>query len=112
MKYEEVTERTPQEVWALIAEGEVERISEAIIGVALHGTHMDEAVAICLTLADHAVPEVHGNAILGLGHLARRFNDALSAEAIESVKRALKDEDDYVRGQANAAWDDITHFCI
>jgi hypothetical protein len=69
------------------------------------------AEAVCLQLSAHADPTVRGNAILGFGHLARTvgaFRDAAAVRA--AVSAGLVDPNSYVRGQADAATDDLQHF--
>jgi hypothetical protein len=64
---------------------------------------------ICLQLSHHADSTVRGNAVLGFGHLARRFG-AMDPRACPVVEKALLDDDRYVRGQAVAVADDLRQF--
>jgi hypothetical protein len=69
------------------------------------------AEAVCLALGAHAHPNVRGNAILGFGHLARTAGVIRDADAVRAaVAAGLGDKDEYVRGQAHAAADDLGHF--
>jgi hypothetical protein len=45
-----------------------------------------------------------------LGHLARRFETLNRPESIEAVRSGLTDAHEYVRGQADAAADDVEWF--
>lgn len=80
------------------------------IGVGLHSEDLPWAEAFCLRLAKHPHFNVRGNAILSFGHLARRFKTLNRPESIEAVRSGLTDADEYVRGQADAAADDVEWF--
>ena len=78
--------------------------------VSLHATDPAWAEEICVRLAAHRVPNVRGNAVLGFGHLARRFGKLDRARVEPLVRAALRDADAFVRGQASSAADDVQHF--
>jgi hypothetical protein len=81
------------------------------IVVTLHGTPDARwSELICVRLASHADPVVRGNAVLGLGHLARTAGTLDRATCTAVVSAALLDSVPYVRGQAHAAADDLRHF--
>ena len=64
----------------------------------------------CARLARHRNAMVRGNAMLGLGHLARRFG-RLDAHRIKRlVDTALHDGSEYVREQARSAAEDLRTF--
>ena len=60
-----------------------------------------------VALADETV---RGNAVLALGHIARIHGALDRAKADAILRRAKGDDSAYVRGQAEAAGDDIAHF--
>lgn len=66
------------------------QLSVMIIAAALEDEDRDFVEATCLRLSTHANDEVRGNAILGLGHLARLFGE-VSDSAVACVKRGLSD---------------------
>lgn len=80
-----------------------------IIAAALYEDDFDTAYDACVQLSSHPDEVVRGNAILGLGHLARLFG-RLGDEAPAIVTRGLLDASNYVRGQAHAAAGDLQHF--
>jgi hypothetical protein len=80
-----------------------------IVAAALYEEHFDTVYRACVQLSVHADEVVRGNAIVGLGHLARQFGK-LEKEAPAIVKRGLVDASPYVRGQAHAAAGDLQHF--
>lgn len=65
---------------------------------------------ICLALAEHDNWSVRGNAILGFGHLSRTTGQVNEARVFRLVADALTDENDYVRGQAHCAADDLNQY--
>jgi hypothetical protein len=67
------------------------------------------ASALCLQFARHEHFRVRGNAILGLGHLARRFRQ-LEPVARGVIDDGLRDNNADVRGPAESAADDAEHF--
>ncbi|HEY1083642.1 MAG TPA: hypothetical protein VGE29_15380 [Prosthecobacter sp.] len=80
-----------------------------VIGAALYWNNRNAIEALCSTLSRHPHEEVRGNAILGFGHIARRFED-LAKPFKEAIEAGLADESRYVRGQAWAAAEDLNHF--
>lgn len=80
------------------------------VGVGLHSADLPWAESFCMRIAKHPHFNVRGNAILSFGHLARRFKTLNWPESIEAVRSGLMDADEYVRGQADAAADDVEWF--
>ncbi|WP_363798899.1 hypothetical protein ABU614_02785 [Lysobacter firmicutimachus] len=68
------------------------------------------AEAVCLSLARHPHVNVRGNAVLGLGHLARTCGRLDLSAVVPVLCAALKDPAPYVRDQAETAADDLSHF--
>jgi hypothetical protein len=81
-----------------------------ILDVALEGGERAWAEACCAQLARHRSALVRGNAVLGLGHLARRFGQLDPHRTRRLVEVALCDRSDYVRGQAQSAARDLATF--
>ncbi len=64
----------------------------------------------CARLARHRNAMVRGNAMLGFGHIARRFG-RLDAHRIKRlIDTGLRDGSDYVREQARSAAEDLKTF--
>ena len=61
----------------------------------------------CLKLSSHQHYQVRANAILGFGHIARKFQCFLSDKILDIVDVALLDESEEVSGQADCAASDI-----
>ena len=85
-------------------------LHEVPIDVSMDPPDCAWAMSVCLRLSGHRDEQVRGNAILGFGHLARicgQLNEALVKPLVEA---ALVDASAIVRGQAEAAADDLRHF--
>ena len=80
------------------------------VSVSLYAEDREWAEAVCVRLAHHPHFNVRGNAMLGLGHLARRFGVLDRTLVAPLVLAALDDPHAYVRGQADNALDDIRQF--
>jgi hypothetical protein len=109
MRYEPIDPMSREDVDAALARADPEELLRVVLAVALHAEDGAWASAICLQLARHHHFNVRGNAILGLGHLARRFG-RLDPVAREVIEDGLRDSDAYVRGHAESAADDAHHF--
>ena len=80
-----------------------------IVAAALYEEDFNLVYDACVQLSEHSDEIVRGNAVLGLGHLARLFG-RLGDEAPSILRRSLGDPSAYVRGQAYAAASDVRHF--
>ena len=64
----------------------------------------------CARLARHRNAMVRGSAMLGFGHLARRFGRLDAHRVKRLVDTGLHDGSDYVREQARSAAEDLKTF--
>jgi hypothetical protein len=110
MQYEAIQPATATDVREALDRSEIEKASRLIIGMALHSPHADSAAQICVEAAGSSHPIIRGNAVLGLGHLARRFGQLERSRVEPVLAAALADPEPYVRSQAAATADDIRHF--
>jgi hypothetical protein len=110
LKYEPIPVFTRTEVEVAIQRDDPQELLYAVLSAALHAEDQEWAQDVCLRLAFHPHSNVRGNAILGFGHIARvhRYLDRARVQPI--IERALNDPDEYVRGHAVDAVDDIEHF--
>lgn len=98
-----------------IAERTLERddpveLMDWILEFAAESDDRELAENCCARLARHRNAMVRGNAMLGFGHLARRFG-RLDAHRIKRlVETALHDGSGYVREQARSAAEDLSTF--
>ena len=110
MEYESIPEITKLEVEESIKRNDPEELLYTVLSVALYSEDLNWAESICLKLAKHPHFNVRGNAILGFGHLARIHGKLTEKNIKPIIEAALQDEDEYVRGQAWSASDDVEHF--
>ncbi len=64
----------------------------------------------CLRLSHNPDGKIRGNAVMSLGHLARRFRKLDEQSVKPVIESALRDEDEYVRTRAKSAADEIHQF--
>jgi hypothetical protein len=109
-RHEPIPEPARAQVEAAILRDDPDELARAVIGAALHADDGAWAEEVCVRLASHPHPNVRGNAVLGLGHVARVHASLDRGRALPILEAALGDADEYVRGQAHAAVDDVEHF--
>lgn len=101
---------TEADVEAVIAFNDPVYLVEVAISVSLGSPSRVWAEQICLRLSRHEDTAVRGNAIQGFGHIARIFR-SLNRSMIEPViLAALNDPNEWVRGKAGDAADDVEWF--
>ena len=110
--YKSIRSYTKEEAKALLLADDLGELQYLSVGAGMYSDDLLWAQDVCLSLAQHHAVFVRGNALLGLAHLARRFR-TLDLKAVMPVVDAAKDDaEEYVRFQANDAWDDIQHYCL
>jgi hypothetical protein len=105
--YEPIPEMPVDAVEAAIARNDPDELLTAVLSAALYGRDRQWAQSVCRRLASHDHSNVRGNAILGFGHLARIHGRLEPSVVLPIIEAALVDQDDYVRGQAVAAAEDV-----
>ncbi len=98
-----------------IAEAALERddpleLMDWILEFAAESDDRKLAENCCARLARHRNAMVRGNAMLGFGHLARRFGRLDAHRVKRLVDTGLYDGSDYVREQARSAAEDLKTF--
>lgn len=99
---------TPQEIDALLAAGNIDDL--VLIPIVITNLGTPDAAwseSICVTLSSHPDSGVRGNAVLGLGHLARTSGRLTRDVSVRVITAALRDPDAYVRGHAESAARDV-----
>jgi hypothetical protein len=109
MRYEPIDADLLTDSEALSSDCPPAELLRTVIAIGLHAAAVGPAQAACLRLSSHQDDNVRGNALLALGHLARRFG-SLDQAARGAVEAGLADPSGYVRGQADSAADDLEHF--
>lgn len=110
MKYEAIEPRTKEEVEAAISRNDPHELLYVVIAAALYSDDPHWAEGVCLRLARHEHLNVRGNALLGFGHIARIHGRLDENRVKPLIEAGLKDGSEYVRGQADAAADDVEFF--
>ena len=85
-------------------------LMDLVVQLALEESDRRFAENCCAKLARHRNAMVRGNAVLGFGHLARRFGELDGRRIHRLVDIALHDRSDYVRTQAASAAVDLATF--
>ncbi len=94
---------------ALLRDDPIE-LMDLITEVALSAPEAEWAQACCVQLARHRNAEVRGNAVMGFGHIARRFGQLDPHRVKRLVELARHDRHEYVRAQGHAAVEDLRTF--
>jgi len=110
MEYEPIPELSVDEVEAAIRRNLPRELLTAVLSAAVYGRDLEWAQGVCLRLATHEHFNVRGNAIVGFGHLARLHGRLDRAVVLPIIEAGLADPDEYVRGHADSAADDVEHF--
>jgi hypothetical protein len=111
MKYESLETVTHEQAEAIARSGDAHALSRITVSVALADADLDWSTSFLLSLAGHQDANVRGNALLGFGHLARRFRAIPNTASVAAaIAAGLTDKDAFVRGQADAAADDFQQF--
>ena len=110
LSYQPIPELSSAEVEAALSRDSAEELLIAAVSVGLYAEDLDWAASVCCRLAVHPHPNVRGNALLSFGHLARRFRRLDRGRTLPLIVDGLGDPDPFVRGQADAAADDVEHF--
>lgn len=103
---------TERDVEAVVAKGDPSELLYVPIVVGMNAADCERewAEEICFKLANHPNFNVRGNAILGLGHIARTCRELNLERAIPVISHALADQDPFVRGHADDAASDLKVF--
>jgi hypothetical protein len=80
------------------------------ITLALSDLDLNYVQSVCLQLCSHCDAVVRGNALVSLGHLARRFRQLDEQAAKPMLESGLRDQDEYVRSSAQSAADEVHQF--
>jgi hypothetical protein len=101
---------TAIEVNAALLRNDPVELQLVSITIALSELDFSFTQLVCVQLCSSEHSKVRGNALVSLGHLARRFKRLEERTVKPIVESALKDNDDYVRLSAKSAADEIHQF--
>jgi hypothetical protein len=85
-------------------------LQQLVARVALESGDREWAETCCVRLARHRNAHVRGNALLGFGHLARRFGHLDRRRVQRLIEIGLHAHHEYVRAQAESAAEDTETF--
>jgi hypothetical protein len=110
IRFQDLARFTRDDVDAAITRNDPDELQFVPITVALSSSELALAQEVCLKLCTHEHHKVRGNAVMSLGHLARRFR-ALDEDKVRPIlESALNDKDEYVKMLAKSAADEIHQF--
>lgn len=109
-RFQNLERYTDADIEAAISRNAPDELPFVPIIVALCASESSEAAAVCIRLSQHDDPYVRGNAVLSLGHIARRFRSLDKSTVKSIVEKALMDPSDHVRSLAKSAADEIHQF--
>lgn len=109
-RFQDLETFTNGDIEAAIRRNHPDELPLVPITIALVSVDRESAEDTCLLLASHENPEVRGNAVVCLGHLARRFRTLDEKRVRPVIESALRDNDEYVRSNAKSAADEIHQF--
>ncbi len=110
MKYENPEAISVANAEAIIIRNNPEELLSIPLAASLYSDDFEWAQSLCIRLASHPHFNVRGNALLGFGHLARRFGRLDRNKVDPLLQQGLQDSDGFGRGQADSAADDIALF--
>jgi len=110
MKYQDLKTATDDDVYAALARDDPLELHHVPIGVSMSHPNLEWSADMCIRLSSHSDAQVRGNAVLGFGHLARRFGDLNEGRIKPIIEAALRDGSRIVRDHADAAAGDVTHY--
>jgi len=110
LKFESIESSPREETDSANSRHDPGELLYAVLSAALYSDDAGWAEDVCVRLSHHEHFNVRGNAILGFGHIARIHGKLTKSKVMPLIESALKDESDYVRGQANSAAADVEWF--
>lgn len=108
--YEHIPEMSKRNIIKALSSGNADAISHALLSAALYSKDATWAEGLAYRLIDHAEPIVRGSALLSLAHIARLHGTLDRQRAIDVLRTAKNDRDEFVRGQAYDALEDVQHY--
>ena len=109
-RFQDLESFTPEDIEAAIARNAPEEIPFVPLTVAMLSPDGAAAMHVCVRLARHDDPLVRANALISLGHLARRFRSLDEPLVRPLLEEGLRDPDESVRVLAKSAADEVHQF--
>jgi len=101
-----------EDVEAVLLRGDPEELLYVpiVVGMNAPACGAEWAEQVCVRLSSHPSPTVRGNALLGIGHIARTCLELRDVRSVQAVQKGQYDPEPYVRGHSEDAKSDIEHF--
>ena len=110
IKLQDLETFSQQDVKAAILRNDPAELELVAITVALSDLDIYFVQSICIGLVSHLNSHVRGNALVSLGHLARRYRMLDEQSVKPLIESALVDTHGYVRLCAKSAADEVHQF--
>ena len=110
IKFQDLDTVAAQEVNAALLRNNPEELRLLSITIALSDLDHCLSQSVCIQLCSSTDSRVRGNALVSLGHLARRFGHLEELVIRPIIESSLQDADDYVHMSAKSAADEIHQF--
>jgi len=101
-----------ENVEAVLLRGDPEELLcvPIVVGMYAPACGAEWAEQVCVRLSSHPSLTVRGNALLGIGHIARTCLELRDVRSVQAVQQGQHDPGPYVRGHSEDAKSDIEHF--
>lgn len=109
-KFQDLITITERDVNAALLRNDPEELQFVSLTLALSDLDYNFTQSVCIRLCASEQSKVRGNALVSLGHLARRFRMLNELTVKPVIESALRDKDEYVRVSAKSAADEIHQF--
>jgi hypothetical protein len=109
-KLQDLTSITEKDVNAALLRNDHEELEFVSLTLALSDLDFNFTQSVCLQLGSNKNSGVRGNALVSLGHLARRYRHLEERSVKPIIEAGLRDADEYVRMSAKSAADEIHQF--
>ena len=109
-RFQDLESFSRADIESAIGRNDPEELPLVPLTVALLAAEPALAEETCIRLAGHGDPAVRGNALVALGHVARRFRRLDESRVRPLLEAGLRDADPAVRALAKSAADEVHQF--
>lgn len=110
LNYDEPRKISRETATRLLSSAKVEDVEQALVSLVFHDMDVDFVLEQLFNHSKSQRSGIRGTAILCLGHAARIHLSMPVEPTVAIVKAGLTDPDEYVRGHAHSAAEDIEMF--
>ncbi len=109
-RFQDLSSFTTEDVREAIRRNDRDELPLVPVTVAMLSPELGPAMDVCIELAASSDALVRGNALISLGHLARRFRSLDEPRVRPLIEAGLRDPDSSVQMLAKSAADEIHQF--